>query len=786
VRQRPPVVPALLALACLAQSAYAQAPIPSAFDADFLRDLPSGRDVFSLLETAEPLTIADRIDGGGLFTGEAGRLSARGASWTQTTFLLDGVDITDPLTGGRPLLLPWDEAFTSAGFGIGGARQNVAAPGPLIGLMTRLPGDAWTGILTLDSTLGRGDQSVPPRIARLDHWRRGALTVAGPLVAERAGLFVSAQAGASDRFRRDAHETEPSEQRSLLAGLDWRAGAADRVRLLVGGQTTEVPLSARSVFADEGLAEDGRTLHARARWERTRASGAAWTLTGAYTHARTQGDLGTSVRSIERLIDGPAALLAAPGQTTRGRAEAIAGYAAAPRGAHAVSAGLRLRRSSARVDPATASWTVAERVDGIPARIWEYAQPRALDLTLDEAVLHVSDTWRIGGRATVDATLPLLYARSADRDASWLTLAPRVSARVKVAGPLDALASWSRDAHALRLEDLAYGDPDAVTASSLRWNDRDGNGAFDETERGILLSRSGPGAPVGSFDAEVPRPRTDEWRVGLEAALGPHVRARLEGIARKSRGLWESVNTGVTENGYDVFFVPDASGDLVGPSDDQLLPIYDRRPASFGRDALLLTSPDGHDSLYEGVEFQLVAGTPRARIWVSGTAHRAVGSGAFRGYRPAENDQGLVGELYDDPNANTFERGRLFSDRAYTIKIAGAWHAPGGIRLGSVARYQDGQPFSRVVVVPDLRQGADFVMAIPRGRARFTFAISWDARAEKTVAVGRAQVGAVFEVFNLLDNTNEVEEDEVTGPAYRAMTALQPPRTFRAGVRLGF
>lgn len=781
--QRPPVVPALLALACLATSAHAQSP---AFDADFLRDLPSGRDVFSLLETAEPLTIADRIDGGGLFTGEAGRLSARGASWTQTTFTLDGVDLTDPLTGGRPLLVPWDESLAALDFRIGGARRDVASPGPLVALTTPRPGDAWTGTLALDSTLGRGDQSAPPRIARLDHWRRGALTVSGPLVPERAGLFVSAQAGGSARFRRDELETDPSRQRSLLAGLDWRAGGSDRVRFLVGGQTTEVPLSARSVFADEGLGEDGRALHAQARWERTRPSGAAWSLTGAYTHARTEGDLGTSVRAIERLIDGPAALLAVPGETTGGRAEVVAGYAAASRGTHALSAGLRVRRSSARIDPATAAWTVAERVDGIPARIWDYVQPRALELALDEAVLHVADTWRIGGRATVDATLPLLYARSADRGASWLTPAPRVAARVKLVGPLDALASWSRDAHALRLEDLAYGDPDAATASSLRWNDRDGNGAFDEAERGIVLSRSGPGAPVGSFDPDLPRPRTDEWRVGLEAALGPHVRARFEGIARKSRGLWESVNTGVTANGYDVFFVPDASGDLVGPSDDQLLPIHDRRPASFGRDALLLTSPDGHDSLYEGVEFQLIAGTPRARIWVSGTAHRALGSGAFRGYRPAENDQGLVGELYDDPNANTFERGRLFSDRAYTIKIAGAWHAPGGIRLGSVARYQDGQPFSRVVVVPDLRQGADFVMAIPRGRARFTFAISWDARAEKTFAVGRARLGAVVEVFNLLDNTNEVEEDEVTGPAYRTMTALQPPRAFRAGVRLGF
>jgi hypothetical protein len=785
VARRSPVAPALLALACLAPPAHAQLVGPD-FDADFLRDLPSGRDVFSLLETAEPLTIADRIDGGGLFTGEAGRLSGRGASWTQTTFMLDAVDITDPWTGGRPLLLPWDEALAAVSYGIGGARTTVAAPGPVVWLGTGKTGGEWKGTLALDSTLGRGDQSEPPRIARLDQWRRGAFTVSGPLAEERLGLFVSAQAGASDRFRRDARDTEPSRQRSVLAGLDWRAGDTDRVWFLAGAQSTGVPLSQRAVFADEGLQEDGRALHAQLNWQRSPPSGGHWSATGSYTHARTEGELGTSVRAIERLIDGPAALLAAPGEIARGRAEAGVLYVPRWRGAHTPSVGLRLRRAAGRLTPAVASWTVAERVDGIPARIWDYAQPRPLDLALDEAILDVADHWQVGKRVSAYVGLPILYARAAGRGASWLTIAPRVSTKVRIAGLVHALASWSRDAHALRLEDLAYGDPDAVTASSLRWNDRDGNGLFDETERGILLSRSGPGAPVGSFDADLPRPHTDEWRVGLEAILGPYVRARFEGIARRSRGLWESVNTGVTANGYDVFFVPDASGDLVGPSDDQLLPIYDRRPASFGRDALLLTSPDGHDSLYEGVEFQLVAGTPKARIWVSGTAHRAVGSGAFRGYRPAENDQGLVGELYDDPNANTFERGRLFSDRAYTIKIAGAWRAPGGVRLGSIARYQDGQPFARVVVVPDLRQGADFVMAIPRGRARFTFAISWDARAEKTFTVGRTQLGAVFEVFNLLDNTNEVEEDEVTGPAYRAMTALQPPRTFRAGVRLGF
>ena len=44
----------------------------------------------------------------------------------------------------------------------------------------------------------------------------------------------------------------------------------------------------------------------------------------------------------------------------------------------------------------------------------------------------------------------------------------------------------------------------------------------------------------------------------------------------------------------------------------------------------------------------------------------------------------------------------------------------------------------------------------------------------------------MLEVFNLLDNVNETEEDITTGPEYRTPTFLQPPRTFRGGVRIAF
>ena len=179
--------------------------------------------------------------------------------------------------------------------------------------------------------------------------------------------------------------------------------------------------------------------------------------------------------------------------------------------------------------------------------------------------------------------------------------------------------------------------------------------------------------------------------------------------------------------------------------------------------------------------------------------------GGNRSFRVTENDQGMVGELFDDPNADTYSRGRGFFDRAYTIKLATAWRAPGDVRLGIVARYQDGQPFGRLVVVPDLAQGPEAIPATTRGQHfgrtsttdpegrplsaeghRFTHTLTVDARIEKGFRLGSGRLALVAEAFNLLGLRNEVEEDPVWGASFREPTALQPPRVVRLGARFDF
>ena len=103
-----------------------------------------------------------------------------------------------------------------------------------------------------------------------------------------------------------------------------------------------------------------------------------------------------------------------------------------------------------------------------------------------------------------------------------------------------------------------------------------------------------------------------------------------------------------------------------------------------------------------------------------------------------------------------------------------------------MARYQDGQPFSRLAIVPDLSQGPEAINGYRLGRTRFTFTLSLDAHVEKTFSVAGARVAGIVDVFNLLNTRNEFEEDVTTGPTFRKPTAIQPPRAARLGFRITF
>ncbi|MBI4476698.1 MAG: hypothetical protein HY654_05965, partial [Acidobacteria bacterium] len=86
----------------------------------------------------------------------------------------------------------------------------------------------------------------------------------------------------------------------------------------------------------------------------------------------------------------------------------------------------------------------------------------------------------------------------------------------------------------------------------------------------------------------------------------------------------------------------------------------------------------------------------------------------------------------------------------------------------------------------DLAQGPEAVRAVPNGRHRFQYLTTVDARVARAFVISNGTLTISLDAFNVLNDANEVEEHVYSGPSFRAVTAIQPPRTLRIGFQVAF
>jgi len=278
----------------------------------------------------------------------------------------------------------------------------------------------------------------------------------------------------------------------------------------------------------------------------------------------------------------------------------------------------------------------------------------------------------------------------------------------------------------------------------------------------------------------------DEFFVGLEFRPSPAWTVRLTGMTREEHRLLAAVDTGAPLSAYTAATIPDPGEDWLDASDDRQLPVYSRRPEAFGADRYLLTNPDDLMAIFQGLDLTVDGTTDRLTFRFGATAGRSSGPAAARGFQVFENDAFVPGDVLVNPNSTTYSRGAFFSNRGYTIKTSGTYRFPHDVQLGVVARYQDGQPFSRLVIVTDLTQGPEAIRAYKNGRTRFTYTMTVDTRLRVGLPIARRRLSVVWDVFNLFNQSSEVEESVLTDPAFRTSTALQPPRAMHLGLRATF
>src|SRR5436190_6338388 len=115
----------------------------SALTGDMLRELPASGNPFSVLDAMQTEAIADRFVAGGLNSAAPPRAGGFLNSWTQTQIRFGDITITDPRTGGTPLLVPLLPVFSRMQVAVGALGLDESASAVSMNLEPLGAGSTW-------------------------------------------------------------------------------------------------------------------------------------------------------------------------------------------------------------------------------------------------------------------------------------------------------------------------------------------------------------------------------------------------------------------------------------------------------------------------------------------------------------------------------------------------------------------------------------------------------------------------------------------------------------------
>jgi hypothetical protein len=806
----------------------------SRFDRSRMDSLPAARNIWALLQNQDLSSVTDRIDEGGIQTGIIPLIGVHGGTWTQNGYRLDGLNITNPYEPGKPLAYPELESLLE--FHIAGAYHSasISASGADFQMASRRGGRQLHGraeayylgdplqSTNVDDRLREFGFQTTPHFGRFPE---GEFSIGGALPRTVGwSLFSSLGVQHLSRIIPNFANQPTTGVYSGFLRLDGDVKPKDQLSMLVSGQIVQNSnLGARpGIDPSSTLHGNDRFEQVQGHWTHRRSDRSLWGLNLGFSHASPTDTLqaGITRPNYAQLFTGEMAG-AAPVESDSALSRfSISGQMQTIRDTpkklrHRLEFGFDLEESLA-----TEEQRVYQGLNllffptNIPSLVAEFNSPSHAMQRLRELSFFVEDRLNIAERIFVrlganldssNASLPRQvsgvgpYAPAREFEGtgsviSWTTLSPRLGLAIplwKRYGGMRLTAGFARYYHILPAAYADYANPTALGGSLYRWNDKNHDGVFQPGEEGILLRVFG--GPYTTVDSNLQRPFMDEWGLGLEHDLRSHVQVGVKALQRDTRHLVHTVNIRVPPSAYTPVKVIDPGDDNIpGTGDDRTLTVFNQDPRTLGQDRYLLTNPPGLNARYRGLETSITGRlAERGFFSVSFAAYKSEGDGN-PGNSALENDVGIIGSLFNDPNTLINSRGRLFFDRAYVAKVAAYYRSPLGFHLGSVISYFDGMPFGRRLIIPDFNQGPFFVMATPRGEPgglRTQYALNFDQRVSREFALGGvARVTALVDVFNLLNSNKNLSELDISGPSFsqRRPLDVQNPRAFRIGIRLSF
>ena len=826
---------------------------PGVWTGDFgARVYPEGFSLGSALFAREPGTVTEPLDFTGLADNRLGVISQRGFSWTDTAIQFNGLDAGDDYQPGSPQILPDGDAVAAtvvrSAFGL----TPSTAFGAEIGLFPAQAGDSWHAAISSAGTAGAlASNNLPPAAGRgaitqseqYDWFTRDHAELGGPL-SRWADVFVSGSGLWAAQAAPLAAPGTNQNSRLLFGNAlgHIRAGAHDRFDALYSGSRIDLAgwgepagmeaLAARRLSPEfllpDGVAGLNETDHldfVQAGWTHVWAASAAGTLQirygDSFAHLDTAPAVVTPINQSSIEMAGGAVTGEPPltNLAVRARQQIAAAWepgSVRRAGAnHQFMAGGGWRTSSPQNRYRTPSDLNLITADGVPAEVVEFDTPLDSRERITSASVWATDHMNPVRRLTLDLGLMADFSRGGVPAQSSpfgiYTPARQVAAQSNLiawnsVSPRAGLAWQVPHAHGLVMRGaffrlyaplagryLDYGNPNSLGGNVYQWNDLNGDGWFEPGEQGALLARFG--GPYSSISPSLRRPYADEWNLGAEMPLPLSTLASIHLFRRDEKDRIAAIDTGVTPQDFTPVTILDPGPDgIPGTFDDQQLTVYAQNPATLGHDHYLLTNPPGLRTLNSGVNAQLRTAWRGITVSASFVAEKSYGP-TNPGNAIFENDPGVVGALFSDPNAQINSTGRAFTDRAFTGKIEALYRLPtrwGGVQISTVADYTDGLAFARMLLVTGLPQGPFLVATTPRGSPgggnRAEHVQNWNLRLSREWPLAFGRIAAAADLLNVTNADLAIQQADLTGPTFnsRLPIAIEPPRFMRFEVRYRF
>jgi len=365
----------------------------------------------------------------------------------------------------------------------------------------------------------------------------------------------------------------------------------------------------------------------------------------------------------------------------------------------------------------------------------------------------------------------------------WNTLSPRLGLAYSLTNDNKTVLKASFARYYLSLYGEYFGrdlNPNSAISWRVRLNP-------DRTATGDPYLFSA--ARSSKLDPNLKTPRLDEFTVGIEREVFADTRLSLRYIKKWDRNIIEDMDM----NALDMNAL--AAGKIVwtnytpytvtDPFNNQPITFYGVTNTAIPA-VTYITNPPGAKRDYDGLE--VILNKRYSNRWQLYASYVYAYGRGNRGF------SGGYSSLYDNPNTLINVFGRDSAIFPHQVKIQGTWGGPWGIQIGGYFSYMAGAYYTRTIRSGDLglnlSQGNTTILAEGKGSREYPALKTLDLRAEKDFLIAKkVKINLMLDAFNVFNSNTKTNGETISSSSaiiFQNMTGIQTPRIFRLGVRLGF